>query len=201
MDTLGQFFDTLARKEPTLTTSLSCIIPRSPSDQPILELFGEIDFREKDPHRHDTFRADQESDRDIGDRARKDYRKNCRESGENYERCERRLCLRCTSNPGMKSRNGGEFPPSISSIGTNGRPWVYYQSIKEDGRCVIKEITIPCRECLHAVRENGRLLLHLGHPKNDHSEFGAQDEEDDEGKMGEGVEEKRENIGEVDKDE
>lgn len=54
---------------------------------------------------------------------------------------------------------GMEFPPPISSIGTSGKPWVYLESYRSNGRFILKEVKIPTQELLHACREDGRLKL------------------------------------------
>uniref|UniRef100_A0A7C8ZHC9 FAF domain-containing protein n=1 Tax=Opuntia streptacantha TaxID=393608 RepID=A0A7C8ZHC9_OPUST len=60
-----------------------------------------------------------------------------------------------------KGKDQRGFPPPISSIGGNnvGKPWVCFESYKEDGRFILKEVRIPTQECLHACREHGRLRL------------------------------------------
>lgn len=86
-------------------------------------------------------------------------------SPENIEPCQRETCLRCNSVIGSRVL-GAEFPAPISSIGRNGKPRVYYQPIKKDGRMVLKEIRIPGNQCMHVSRENGRLLLRFGNPNS-----------------------------------
>lgn len=56
------------------------------------------------------------------------------------------------------------FPPPISCISKNGKPWVCFKSYRHDGRFVLKQIQIPTQEFLHACREDGRLKLHFVHP-------------------------------------
>lgn len=68
------------------------------------------------------------------------------------------------------------FPPPISCISKNGKPWVCFKSYRHDGRFVLKEIRIPTQEFLHACREDGRLKLHFVHPNIDD---GVLDEEED----------------------
>lgn len=87
---------------------------------------------------------------------------------ENY-RCRR-----------SKSTSGGEFPPPISCIGKSGKPCVTFQSYRQDGRFILKEIKIPTHEFLHACRENGRLKLQFVQPNEDILE-----EEDDNEEEGE----------------
>ncbi|KAJ9554798.1 hypothetical protein OSB04_009412 [Centaurea solstitialis] len=61
---------------------------------------------------------------------------------------------------GRRSRiNGDEFPPPISSLGRNGKPWVWLKSYRENGRFILKEVRIQKQESLHASREDGRLKL------------------------------------------
>ncbi|KAI3518820.1 hypothetical protein L1887_07638 [Cichorium endivia] len=70
---------------------------------------------------------------------------------------------------------GMEFPPPISSIGMGGKPWVYLESYRSNGRFILKEVKIPTQELLHACREDGRLKLQFIQ-----SDGEALDEEDDE---------------------
>ncbi|KAM1394079.1 hypothetical protein ACFX1Q_029991 [Malus domestica] len=60
-----------------------------------------------------------------------------------------------------RSTSVGGFPPPISCISKNGKPWVCFKSYRHDGRFVLKEIRIPTQEFLHAYREDGRLKLHF----------------------------------------
>ncbi|KAL7611874.1 hypothetical protein Lser_V15G06563 [Lactuca serriola] len=79
---------------------------------------------------------------------------------------------------------GMEFPPPISSIGISGKPWVYLESFRSNGRFILKEVKIPTQELLHACREDGRLKLQFIQ-----SDGEALNEEDDD--------EERKNGGEV----
>ncbi|MCL7026142.1 hypothetical protein MKW94_006597 [Papaver nudicaule] len=56
---------------------------------------------------------------------------------------------------------GRKFPPPISCIGRNGKPWVCLKSFRYSGRFVLREIKIQTKEVLRACREDGRLTLHL----------------------------------------
>ncbi|KAI3902647.1 hypothetical protein MKW92_050243 [Papaver armeniacum] len=62
---------------------------------------------------------------------------------------------------------GRNFPPPISCIGRNGKPWVCLKSFRYSGRFVLKEIKIHTKEVLHACREDGRLTLHLVVPNDE----------------------------------
>uniref|UniRef100_A0A804I7T2 FAF domain-containing protein n=1 Tax=Musa acuminata subsp. malaccensis TaxID=214687 RepID=A0A804I7T2_MUSAM len=83
----------------------------------------------------------------------------------------------------VRTRTGG-FPPPVSSIGKSGRPWIYYQSYRKDGRFVLTEIRIPTQEFLRASRQDGRLTLQLVQPDGDIAEgdegAGENEEEEDE---------------------
>ncbi|XP_051153038.1 uncharacterized protein LOC127266722 [Andrographis paniculata] len=73
------------------------------------------------------------------------------------------------------SKRGNEksrasFPPPISCIGRNGKPWVSFKAFRQEGRFILKEIRVPTQEFLQACRENGRLRL----------QFVQSDDEDDE---------------------
>lgn len=94
-----------------------------------------------------------------------------------------------------KGKERGLFPPPISSIGGNNnvgkKPWVSFESYREDGRFILKEIRIPSQECLHACREDGRLRLSFVQQSDNEEEdgFESSDKEDD------GEEEEREREG------
>ncbi|KAK9727013.1 hypothetical protein RND81_05G252100 [Saponaria officinalis] len=77
--------------------------------------------------------------------------------------------------------NGKTFPPPISCIGKTGKPCVCFQSFRQDGRFVLKEMKIPTHERLHASREDGRLRLCFVQPSD-------QDDDDDDDDTGEVVE-------------
>ncbi|XP_075524098.1 uncharacterized protein LOC142556524 [Primulina tabacum] len=76
-----------------------------------------------------------------------------------------------------------EIPPPISCIGRNGKPWVCFKSLREDGRFILKEVRIPTQEFLHACRENGRLRLRFVHSDDEileENEEEPTEEQDDE---------------------
>lgn len=84
----------------------------------------------------------------------------------------------------------GKFPPPISCISKNGKPWVCFKSYRHDGRFVLKQIRIPTQEFLHACREDGRLKLHFVHPHHHHhgiledpedQQYDHDEDDDDEG--------------------
>lgn len=58
------------------------------------------------------------------------------------------------------------FPPPISSIGRSGKPGVCFKSCREDGRFILKQVSVPTQEFLHACRQHGRLQLHLAEGHN-----------------------------------
>ncbi|KAJ8563463.1 hypothetical protein K7X08_031915 [Anisodus acutangulus] len=66
------------------------------------------------------------------------------------------------------------LPPPISCIGRNGKPWICFESFRENGRFILKEVRIPEWEFLHACREDGRLKLHIVQSDD---EFLEEDEE------------------------
>ncbi|XP_060196947.1 protein FAF-like, chloroplastic [Lycium barbarum] len=78
-----------------------------------------------------------------------------------------------------RTNKGSLLPPPISCIGRNGKPWVSFESFRENGRFILKEVRIPEWEFLHACREDGRLKLHIVQSDD---EFLEEDEEyDDDG--------------------
>ncbi|KAG9128955.1 hypothetical protein Leryth_014723 [Lithospermum erythrorhizon] len=75
--------------------------------------------------------------------------------------------------------NKASFPPPISCIGGNGRPFVSFKSYRENGRFILEEVRIPQQEFLRASRENGRLKLHLVHSDDETFEDFEEDESGD----------------------
>lgn len=61
----------------------------------------------------------------------------------------------------ISSTATGSFPPPISCMGRRRKPYFSLKSYRHDGRFVLREIEIPNHEFLHALREDGRLKLHL----------------------------------------
>ncbi|GER36552.1 hypothetical protein STAS_12892 [Striga asiatica] len=61
----------------------------------------------------------------------------------------------------------GDLPPPIPGIGKNGKPWVCFQSVREGGRFILKEMRIPTKEFMQARREDGRLRLQFIHSDDD----------------------------------
>lgn len=87
--------------------------------------------------------------------------------------------------------NEGEYPPPISCIGrSTGKPRVSFRSYRKNGRFVLREITIPTQELLHAHREDGRLKLHFVQADDDVEEEEEEEDYDDV----EGVEEGEDNM-------
>ncbi|PHU16028.1 hypothetical protein BC332_17233 [Capsicum chinense] len=102
----------------------------------------------------------------------------------------------CISNQGIinhheysklrsRTNKGSLLPPPISCIGRNGKPCVCFESLRENGRFILKEVKIPEWESLHAYREDGRLKLMV----QSDDEFFEDDEEydDDDDESGEEV--------------
>uniref|UniRef100_M1A5C9 FAF domain-containing protein n=1 Tax=Solanum tuberosum TaxID=4113 RepID=M1A5C9_SOLTU len=75
-----------------------------------------------------------------------------------------------------RTNKGALLPPPISCIGRNGKPCVCFESFRENGRFILKEVKIPEWEFLHACREDGRLKLHIVQSDD---EFFDEDEEYD----------------------
>ncbi|KAF3332052.1 Fantastic Four meristem regulator [Carex littledalei] len=151
--------------------------PKPKPENTVLEIFGEMEFRERNsgittpspspiftPIRTPLLYSPDLSQFDNEEIQIQEVEE---PSPEKIEPCQRETCLRCNSVVGLRVL-GAEFPAPISSIGRNGKPRVYYQPIKKDGRLVLKEIRIPGKQCMHASRENGRLLLQLGNFNSSH---------------------------------
>ncbi|XP_022743097.1 uncharacterized protein LOC111294164 [Durio zibethinus] len=58
-------------------------------------------------------------------------------------------------------RNKKKFPPPLSSLNQNGQPCFYLKPVRKNGKLEITEVRIQRPEILRAVRQNGRLRLHL----------------------------------------
>ncbi|XVF31280.1 hypothetical protein REPUB_Repub16aG0132200 [Reevesia pubescens] len=58
-------------------------------------------------------------------------------------------------------RDEKKFPPPLSSLNQNGQPCFYLKPVRKNGRLELTEVKIQRPEVLRAVRENGRLRLHL----------------------------------------
>lgn len=100
---------------------------------------------------------------------------------QNEKRVEHHLSSRHHSYRECRRSRVSEYPPPISSIGRTGKPWVYFRSIRNNGRFVLEEVRIPTQEVLRAYREDGRLKLQFVHPPDD--EF-LQDEDEGENDIG-----------------
>ncbi|KAJ4964520.1 hypothetical protein NE237_024459 [Protea cynaroides] len=70
------------------------------------------------------------------------------------------------------------FPPPISCIGSNGKPWVSFRSYRRDG-FILKDIRIPTQEFLRSCREYGRLKLRFVQPDEEIPEEEEKGEEED----------------------
>ncbi|GAB2274597.1 hypothetical protein Dimus_009365 [Dionaea muscipula] len=80
-----------------------------------------------------------------------------------------------------KRRCAREFPPPISCIGrSTGKPCVWFESYRKDGRFVLRQVRIPAQQFLHARRENGRLRLCFVQPGGDQAHELDDDDDDDE---------------------
>ncbi|XP_061376272.1 uncharacterized protein LOC133318295 [Gastrolobium bilobum] len=120
-----------------------------------------------------------------------EYLNECWETHSEKEGVKKHLSSEDSYGECRRSRvNGGEYPPPISCMGRNGKPWVCFRSYRSDGRFVLKEIRIPTQEFLHAYREDGRLKLHFVQPDDEFLE-----EEDDDDDDVEGIDEEEYDIG------
>ncbi|XVF42025.1 hypothetical protein PTKIN_Ptkin01aG0327300 [Pterospermum kingtungense] len=60
-----------------------------------------------------------------------------------------------------RGRDARKFPPPISSLNQNGQPCLYLKPVRKNGRLELIEVRLQRHEILRAVREDGRLRLHL----------------------------------------
>ncbi|XP_020585292.1 uncharacterized protein LOC110027966 [Phalaenopsis equestris] len=110
-----------------------------------VEIFGELCYAEK-------------SDFYPCSDAETEKRSSCEKVGE---------CVRSYSD--VRPRIAG-FPPPISTIGSGGKPRVYFKSIRKDGRFVLREIRIPKQRLLQTRREDGRLKMRVLRPREEEEE-------------------------------
>ncbi|XP_039057754.1 protein FANTASTIC FOUR 2-like [Hibiscus syriacus] len=61
----------------------------------------------------------------------------------------------------LEDKRNKKFPPPLSSLNQNGKPCFYLKPVRANGRLELTEVKIHRPEILCAVRENGRLRLHL----------------------------------------
>ncbi|KAG6517127.1 protein FANTASTIC FOUR 2-like [Zingiber officinale] len=91
--------------------------------------------------------------------------------------------------PAARARTRVFPPPPISSARRSGNSWIYFKSCREDGRLVLRKVTVPTQELLHASRGEGRLKLHLVLPDEASAKGGEEHEEQEETTVEEAVEE------------
>ncbi|PIA28225.1 hypothetical protein AQUCO_07200105v1 [Aquilegia coerulea] len=93
-----------------------------------------------------------------------------------------------------KLRKLKSFPPPISSIGGNGKPWLFFRSSRRDGRFILRQCRIPTHVFFNAYREDGRLRLHPVRPEKQSTQREEENagEKDGEEEEEEGAEEKDE---------
>ncbi|XWS57587.1 hypothetical protein CRYUN_Cryun09bG0186500 [Craigia yunnanensis] len=60
-----------------------------------------------------------------------------------------------------KRERNKKFPPQLSSLNQNGQLCFYLKPVRKNGRLELTEVRIQRPEILRAVRQNGRLRLHL----------------------------------------
>uniref|UniRef100_A0A2P2PLR5 FAF domain-containing protein n=1 Tax=Rhizophora mucronata TaxID=61149 RepID=A0A2P2PLR5_RHIMU len=104
-----------------------------------------------------------------------------RQQQEKKVKIERHSMLENISRESRRSISRGRaIPPPISCIGKSGRPGVYFQSYRQDGRFVLREVRIPTQELLHACREDGRLKLQFIQPNDEVHDEAEYEEYDNE---------------------
>lgn len=113
------------------------------------------------------------------------YKSSSNNMGEEKERVHVRRNAGDTYSYCRSKRAYGKamFPPPISYLGQSGKPAVSFQSYREDGRFVLKEVRIPTQECLQASREDGRLRLSFVQ-SNDDDEDDENGGEEEQGELG-----------------
>ncbi|XP_021283322.1 uncharacterized protein LOC110415882 [Herrania umbratica] len=110
----------------------------------------------------DERRVDDDDDDDNGG----DKKKNC---DQRVEVCEGKRSVMMTRDAWRRRRKSEEkrerknkkFPPPLSSLNQNGQPCFYLKPVRTNGRLELTEVRIERPEILRAVRQNGRLRLHL----------------------------------------
>ncbi|KAF5199731.1 hypothetical protein FRX31_010680 [Thalictrum thalictroides] len=91
-----------------------------------------------------------------------------------------------------KLRKLKSFPPPISSIGGNGKPWLFFRSSRCNGRFILRQCRIPTQVFFNAYREGGRLRLHPVRPVKQSTERKEENVEEKDGEEEEDAEEKDE---------
>ncbi|XP_068653047.1 protein FAF-like, chloroplastic [Aristolochia californica] len=69
------------------------------------------------------------------------------------------------------------FPPPLSSISRPDGPRIHMRPHRKDGRLVLEAVPLPTQNCLHAERQDGRLLLTLIKPPEKRETRPAEDGE------------------------
>ncbi|KAE8675360.1 hypothetical protein F3Y22_tig00111671pilonHSYRG00035 [Hibiscus syriacus] len=85
---------------------------------------------------------------------------------DEYEFCKEEIRGRWRNKKRVEEKRSDDkrdkkFPPPLSSLNQNGRPCFYLKPVRANGRLELTEVKIHRPEILLAVRENGRLRLHL----------------------------------------
>lgn len=150
-------------------------------DSSLTELFGELHYRESPVYHPDANGFSQHSKKqfseslslcteELGSESSGDVEDffssrgcNDKEVLLDDEQEERRL----TTTNHSKSLRTREFPPPISCISKTGKPWVYFDTRRENGRFILKEIRIPTQEYLRVYRGDGRLKLTFVYSESD----------------------------------
>lgn len=176
---LAALFENPKPKNPTLIESLSPwnqIMPKKPLEEAasFTEIFGELHFQEK--LHLCTERLGSESSDDVDRLTTKELE----ESGSGLNSREQPK-TEVTTHGGncstARARTGVFPPPPISSARRSGKPLIYFKSCREDGRLVLRKVTVPTQELLHASRGEGRLKLHLVLPDEATPKEGEEHEE------------------------
>ncbi|XP_023513238.1 protein FANTASTIC FOUR 3-like [Cucurbita pepo subsp. pepo] len=85
---------------------------------------------------------------------------------ENWEIKEGKVGIGCVKHVASRMSTKA-LPPPLSFMGRSGKGGVCFMSYREDGRLVLKEVRIGCREFVEARREDGRLKLQIVQPNQE----------------------------------
>ncbi|XP_074558053.1 protein FANTASTIC FOUR 3-like [Curcuma longa] len=181
---LGALFENPKPKNPTLIESLSPwnqIMPKKPPEEAagFTEIFGELHFQEK--LQLCTERLGSESSDNVDRLTTKELEESSGSGLNSREKPKTEVTAHeyrtCSA---ARARTGVFPPPPISSARRSGKSWIYFKSCREDGRLVLRKVTAPTQELLHASRGEGRLKLHLVLPDEATPKGGEEHEEQEE---------------------
>ncbi|KAH0462937.1 hypothetical protein IEQ34_007519 [Dendrobium chrysotoxum] len=149
-----------------------------PDNTPVFKIFGELYYAEKSDFYPNSDANINEGKEQLGYMPSKStYEMSSFEKVGEYRRSHSDVGQRIAASGNGDGVGQVEFPPPITTIGSDGKPRVYFKSFRNDGRFVLREIRIPTQRFLQSKREDGRLTMRVLGPRNEEEELEG-DEED-----------------------